>query len=389
MDVLNKIGITEIKDDTNFWMIRTKRGFFFDEYIKKQYIAIGWNLIKESTLKDGISNRQQEALKEEIKQVYDEKLPGTAVNKCIKFYSSVKVGDIAMIVDKHRVAFATIGEYYEENDEKLTIDREIEVNKATEDNKNRNHHFDCPYIKRRKITIIKVIKNEAEITPYLYKAMAVNRHSLSDLCDYAETILSYCYDSYIYNGKLTLAFKIRKKDDINALDLSNFISSASRIAANNQSNNVSVKTSLHSFGDVLLQIKDFADTNPLFTILIIYVAIFGGKVKDYEFGSLVSVIKWFVNRKHEVETQKLDEEIKKVQIQKTNAETAKLAAETALLEEELLTKKQNNEKQIKIIDECLPVLIESSKNMEVEPQSSTIINITEFLDEIEKQKGES
>ncbi len=31
--------VPNIDKNTNFWMIRTKRGFFFDEFLQKQYIA--------------------------------------------------------------------------------------------------------------------------------------------------------------------------------------------------------------------------------------------------------------------------------------------------------------------------------------------------------------
>lgn len=35
------LNIPTISDTTNFWMVRTKRGFFFDEFLKEEYIAIG------------------------------------------------------------------------------------------------------------------------------------------------------------------------------------------------------------------------------------------------------------------------------------------------------------------------------------------------------------
>ena len=34
------LSIPRISKDTNFWMVRAKRGFFFDEFLRKEYIAI-------------------------------------------------------------------------------------------------------------------------------------------------------------------------------------------------------------------------------------------------------------------------------------------------------------------------------------------------------------
>ena len=53
---------------------------------------------------------------------YDESKPGTSLNKCIRFCYELKAGDIAVIVDNNRVAFAYIGEYYEEQSPALTVE---------------------------------------------------------------------------------------------------------------------------------------------------------------------------------------------------------------------------------------------------------------------------
>lgn len=34
------LSIPRISKDTNFWMVRAKRGFFFDEFLRKEYIAV-------------------------------------------------------------------------------------------------------------------------------------------------------------------------------------------------------------------------------------------------------------------------------------------------------------------------------------------------------------
>ena len=39
------MDIPVISDDIKFWMVRTKEGFFFDEFIREEFIAIGWNAV--------------------------------------------------------------------------------------------------------------------------------------------------------------------------------------------------------------------------------------------------------------------------------------------------------------------------------------------------------
>ena len=45
MDTLEYfLSIPSIDKNTNSWMVRAKRGFFFDEFLREEFIAIGWNL---------------------------------------------------------------------------------------------------------------------------------------------------------------------------------------------------------------------------------------------------------------------------------------------------------------------------------------------------------
>lgn len=37
----------KVPEGCSFWMIRSKRGVFYDEYIRSGYIAIGWNALLE------------------------------------------------------------------------------------------------------------------------------------------------------------------------------------------------------------------------------------------------------------------------------------------------------------------------------------------------------
>ena len=49
--ILNAIlnfEIKEIDSETRFWMIRTKKGYFYDEFIANRFVAVAWNIITKA-----------------------------------------------------------------------------------------------------------------------------------------------------------------------------------------------------------------------------------------------------------------------------------------------------------------------------------------------------
>ena len=73
---LDKIKIPKINGETNFWMIRSKAGYFYTEYIEKEFIALGWNYIDNGT---SFSGDNVERLKDAIKERYGDKRPMTSI----------------------------------------------------------------------------------------------------------------------------------------------------------------------------------------------------------------------------------------------------------------------------------------------------------------------
>ena len=64
MDKISQfLNIPSIKNDTNFWMVRAKRGFFFDEFIRNEFIAIGWNSVTKALISQNLTRSQSERLK--------------------------------------------------------------------------------------------------------------------------------------------------------------------------------------------------------------------------------------------------------------------------------------------------------------------------------------
>lgn len=362
-------NIPSIDKNTNFWMVRAKRGFFFDEFLREEFIAIGWNLLSKSTLSVSLTSSQSKYLKKRIKEVYNESKPGTALNKCERFCYQVKEGDIAVIVDNRRVAFAKIGEYYESSDSNLTVELEKETHEKIEKANPNLDSFTCPYIKRRKISVIRILTADEAVSPYLQSAMARNWHSLSDLNEYAELILSGCFDTFLYKGRLTMTFRVTKRDDINVLDLASFVLNSAKIVSDNHPENVTVKTTLHSPGDIVLQIAQNLIENPI-SLGIVFIAIFGGKIGQFEPNSLIGVVKDFINSKYEREK-------KAIELRKLKAEAD--SAEQEALSIKLENIKKSKELQLSMTDHYVEPLIDTAEKLQIQPSKSTILDITELL----------
>lgn len=208
---LNEFTIPEIPEDTKFWMVRTKKGYFYDEFVSKRFVAIGWNAIDKKTDK---SEKNQETLKSYLEDKYGEKRPKMAINKCIKFISEIEKGDIIIIPNKgtKKITFAKAGEYYEEH---FSEEEELRVIKAIDDREWEVKQIECPYNKRRKIEILKTI-HASEVNIHLYMALINNYHGLSSMQEYAKMVLDSIYPLYIYNNICSLQIGINNQNEINA-----------------------------------------------------------------------------------------------------------------------------------------------------------------------------
>lgn len=401
------LNIPEIKRDCRFWLIRTNEGLFFEEYIKHGFIAIGWNSITSKTFP--LSKESRGLLEKDIKNRYKNQAPGSAINKCEKFCRELKPGDIAVVTGKEQVAFAEIGEYYEENQEIYNerLEREVYekirkpdaaegmlISGEQEDKAEKAGFFldprtgqssfyempvspvrvpklqsiACPYCKRRKIKVLSLIKNRDNINPYLYKAILLNKHSLSSLNKYADSILSSCYDVYLWNGTLSFALKVGTRKNINASVFSHLIQSFTTLLPTVRDEDISVKTALHSPGDIVFQITDWlSNAGNLLWVFLLLMFLFGGKLKDTEFPSLWNVVKYFIDRHDQHASRLLQEERQRL--------------ENERLREEIASLKMDNRKREEI-ERAAASLSKAVTELEIRPMQGKIIDIGKILSDI-------
>lgn len=345
---LQNIEIPNICCETNFWLLRSKGGFFYNEFVNNNFIALGWNYItKETSYEDS----NIENVKDKIKILYGDKVPTTAMNKCKRFIYELKEGDYVVIPNKgsSEIAICKVGKYYE-ND--YDVSKEILEIRKIDNSEYVIGNVRCPYRKRRKIEVL--IKIQAsKIGLNLVKAIS-SYHGLSALNSCSTDILNCVYDCYEFQGDLMFSINIAKKDPIKARELSKFMYGITELfCAIADEDSISITVNLNSPGKTVLKLRNqyekIKKSSP--KILLLYVAIFGGSAFGFEFNSI---------------PQSVVEVIKEVQTMEADVQTAK---------EELTGKQLDNYlKVIEVIKECKDNNIDTDQ----------VLNSLEVIEKLDK-----
>lgn len=312
-EYLNDISIPEIPEATNFWMLRSKGGFFFDEFIKDKFVGLGWNYIDQNT---SFSKNNIEYLKEGIQQWYGDKVPMTAINKCNRFINEIKEGDYVVIPSKgsSEIAICKIGIYYEENHD---VSKEILIIRKVENGESEIGVIKCPYKKRRKIEVLLKIPT-TRLGPHLVKAIS-SYHGLSDLNEYAFDMLNCIYDCYVYRNSVMFSVNISKNTPIKAREMSKLMCGITEMFCSIvDEENVNITANINSPGKVVTFLENSYNrlAKNKWKIVVLYVAIFGGSAFGFEFngvaGNVTETIKNIRTMDTEVELEREDLEGKRL-----------------------------------------------------------------------------
>ncbi len=200
-NILDALNIPSVSPDRHYWIIRTKGGQYYNDFVLHQYISIAWDYVTLNIL----NNENEDSIKRIIgmytrtdKDSYidldDEETDGSAkgkvtsiYNKIHRFVFEIAKGDIVLIpsANSDLVTIAeVIGDTYETTnyvEMRLRDDPDSET-------------IPCPYYKRRKINSLKTItKKEMDI--YLLKGFS-SQHALSNMDEYASFIDRTIYGIY-------------------------------------------------------------------------------------------------------------------------------------------------------------------------------------------------
>ena len=339
LELLNAIldyKVQIIPEGTRFWMIRTQKGYFYDEFISRKFVAVAWNNINQDT---DMSERGKEYLKDDIVMKYPEiSRPSTVINKCNNFINEVNEGDILVIPSKGSkyITFAFAGEYYEYSTK--TVELEKAVIYRIKNNDVDINDVSCPYRKRRRIQLLRTIKSD-DINISLYRAIS-NYHGISNLDAYAYHILNELYNCYSYRNTTALVYNIRKSGSIGPRELSQLIyGNTECLCSIIAEDKLSTQISLASPGDVVFFLHDayeFAKDNWAIVFgLLIFLG--GGSALSFKVPGIVDIIKNLISVPEEIKSKKLDNESKELDIQLKRLEIQQKLKDSGINTESLVS----------------------------------------------------
>jgi restriction system protein len=196
--------IERISEKKNYWFVRTQSGDYYDDFLKGNYIALGYNevslySISQTRNKDGIID--EDKLIQFILSAYpNEERPRYIATQLVDFVYNIKKGDIVIIPD---VA-----------SEKLSFG---EVSNSTafiprlRDN--------CPFIKRKNVKYLKKDVPFRNIDPKI-SWLKYTQRTITRIDDGSASIVDRILNTlYIKNNQAHLALNLRATKPINAVNL--------------------------------------------------------------------------------------------------------------------------------------------------------------------------
>lgn len=326
--LISQFQPVEIPADTNFWLVRTKGGRFYNDFYLHNFIALGWNLIDEAFL---VACPEHEKVDERIKEQVELSYPrtknvGYPINQSRTFISEMKPGDFIIIpaFDDKPVVFGRLIQYYEDNTKEVSDEQSF-----LKDLPPLGEDIDCPYKKRWKVEWVGSRQPE-QLNPYLNKLFA-SSHGLTKANNYSDYILPAIFDFYEWNGKYHGVFRVERRTSIHSRELSGFIYYLDLLCENITGSRTFVKSNLNSPGDIIVsigqQIESLIDYQSYYWILFfissdVSIGPFTIKgVMPYIYTKLKS--KFGKN----TELEKADIKLKEAQARKINAEAEAIEIE--------------------------------------------------------------
>lgn len=359
LDSILNFQIPAISEQTRFWMIRTKKGFFYNEFVAQKFVALAWNLITKNT---DFSEQSLELLSTEIKLTYNNiQRTATVINKCKSFIYDVKENDILIIpcAGSSLITFAYAGSYYEDESKSVEVENRI-INRIENNDIHINDDVSCPYKKRRHIIPIKTVPI-TEVHYNLVKAIS-NYHGISNLDSYHRYILGAIYPIYSFNNNVNLIYNVKKESPIGPRTISALLfGTTDYLCSFIEEETISTQINISSPGPIdfsLLDVFNIIKNNYLVIIAILVVA-GGGSFLTCNLPGLPKVI-------HDIFT--LPDNIKQKKLQ-----TKQISLETELKEIEVMQKKIEIHEKIKAaginpeaLSKPLDYVIQASKELEVD-----------------------
>jgi hypothetical protein len=315
--------IQNVNPDKHYWFFRTMGGQYYDEFVSKGYIAIGYNeiIMKDLTNLPERDDQARMIIKTKFYE-YGHKLTDAqtakAAGQIVKFYRELNVGDVVVAPSLHSKKYA-IG---------------IITSEMYEDSGN-HHDGECQFVKRRRVRWEKEVwRNELDAKAILAFG---NQQTMSSIDDYAEFIERKVNQIYTKGSASYLVLRVNQDKDLSWDDFM-FIGElgallqdfAKETGLDANLKNIKMKINVQSPGDILLMIPG-GGIGILIIVLLLLIVIRGGsghiRIKEGVFDAgvetegigdtlnkVLSAITDFLNQKVE-RSIKIREKLENMQIE--------------------------------------------------------------------------
>ncbi|WP_096202084.1 hypothetical protein [Bacillus sp. FJAT-45350] len=268
-ELSEKIGldfeIPKIPSDRKYWLVRTDSGLWFEEFSNENYVAIGWDKVKDDS---NFTLDDKEKAIEIIESLYPEKSSAGHIYGTLKrFRLEMKIGDIIMIPSEksETIHFGVI-----EGEEYLADISETEIDMGA-----------CPYRRRRNVMWLEKVYRK-QLDPKLFSMMQ-SHHTISNATDYGLYIDKTLNSLYIKGNVLHSIFNVKLDKDLSYSELQKFVNipdETNRILFKDEVNlHFESKIRLQSIGDWLLMASENAALRLFLISLFIKQVLLGGEVK--------------------------------------------------------------------------------------------------------------
>jgi hypothetical protein len=219
-------------------------GDYYDEYVDKHFIAIGYNEITVDDL-NHLPEKEKTARKilQEMLKGRRENIRNTSypASQMLRFAREMKVGDIVIVPasSSYKVTFGVIeSELYQEK-------------------MNLHAALGCPFAKRRNVKWLRTSMRHS--LPAELQLMFNSRHIISEIKSYASYVDNFLNDFYTKGDMTYLVLRVRQEDTLSAddftlvgdlMELFNDYSSKNGLGLTSQ--DIKMKMSVQSPGDILV-----------------------------------------------------------------------------------------------------------------------------------------
>lgn len=209
-DILLNKSIKKIEESTNYWFVRSNGGEYFERFLSGNFIAIEWDDIADL---ETIADQDFESLKDEVQSLYPkEERPGLIAKYLSQFILEMKIGDIIMVPSKNS-EFLIFG--------KITSDPYI-YSPSLEDKIAEIEDQLAPLYKRRNVEWFAKPRKRKYLDPYLVGIIHAH-NTIVDANPYKDLINRSLYGLYYSGGKLHATFDVRRKGNVSAFELYEFL----------------------------------------------------------------------------------------------------------------------------------------------------------------------